>query len=179
MGLKSLARRALNRVSDGIARASALSPAQLKELEVKRERYLSESPNPNDPTSEALTEHLLAACGVEIYDAYLPRLKDLYLPVDPDVEHGSPFNGNHNIRYVQLTRWVVDENESTLEKLANVYEVLASEQCNIALVFNRTLDGTQVYLAVVDNENSEDNVNVNNYLRRISEALRGNFPGSE
>lgn len=38
--------------------------------------------------------------------------------------------------------------ENSIEKLINVYEVLFNEECNIALVFNRTRQRTKVYLAV-------------------------------
>ena len=60
----------------------------------------------------------------------------------------------------------------------NVYEVLSNEDCNIALVFNRTETNTEVYLAVVNTKNDSDNVNVENYRKRLLEAIKGNFPGS-
>jgi len=73
---------------------------------------------------------------------------------------------------------VTDKKENSLEKLVNVYEVLSNERCNIALVFHRTSTNTKVYLAVVNTENANDNVNVENYRRRLFEAIKGNFPGS-
>ena len=61
----------------------------------------------------------------------------------------------------------------------NVYAVLSNEDCNIALVFNRTQKGTKVYLAVVNTANADNNVNTNSYKNRLIEAIRGNFPGAE
>ena len=47
----------------------------------------------------------------------------------------------------------------------------------IALVFNRKKERSHVYLA--DASNSNSNVDVENYKRRLCEAVKGNFPGSE
>lgn len=69
--------------------------------------------------------------------------------------------------------------ENNLEKLVNVYEVLSNEECNIALIFHRGCNKTDVYLAVVNTRNAADNVDVTNYSTRLSDALRGNFPGVE
>lgn len=66
-----------------------------------------------------------------------------------------------------------------MEKLVNVYQVLSNEECNIALVFHRSCEKTDVYLAVVNTNNADDNVDVENYRKRLAEAIRGNFPGSE
>ena len=106
-------------------------------------------------------------------------LKDLYLPVEKDAEYESPFDVLHNIRYIDITKWVTDTKENSLEKLVNVYAVLSNEDCNIALVFNRTRHSTNVYLAVVNTHNDDNNVNADIYKHRIIEAIKGNFPGAE
>ena len=46
-------------------------------------------------------------------------------------------------------------------------------------MFNRTQKGTNVYLAVVNTANADNNVNTNSYKNRLIEAIRGNFPGAE
>ena len=43
-------------------------------------------PNPNDPTAREQTERLMAASSVEILNAYLPQIKDLYLPIKNEAE---------------------------------------------------------------------------------------------
>ena len=60
----------------------------------------------------------------------------------------------------------------------NVYAVLSNEQCNIALIFHRTKTETQVYLAVVNTKNAGDNSDADEYIKRLTDAVRGNFPGS-
>lgn len=73
---------------------------------------------------------------------------------------------------------MTDTKENNLEKLVNVYAVLADEDCNIALVFNRKKAGTDVYLAVVNTNNDTNNVNADIYKSRLIEAIKGNFPGA-
>ena len=67
-------------------------------------------------------------------------ISEVYVPIDSKVEYGGEFNSNFNIRYINITKWVTDKNENSLEKLVNVYEVLSNENCNIALIFNRKME---------------------------------------
>ena len=179
MGIRGIVKRASEKVVNGIAKASSLSPSQLEEIQAERENYLSLAPNPNDPEAVEATARMLGVEAVEVYNAYLPQIHELYVPIDADAEYDGAFDSNHNIRFIHLTRWVSTKDENSLDKLVNVYEVLSNEPCNIALVFHRSMTATDVYLAVTDIRNSSDNVDVNNYMHRITEALRGNFPGSE
>ena len=126
-------------------------------------------------------ESLLWALGTpsgKPKDSYLDQIKELYVPLESTAEYEDEFHPSYNIRYFNITKWVTDKKENSLEKLVNVYEVLSNERCNIALVFHRTSINTRVYLAVVNTENANDNVNVENYRRRLLEAIKGNFPGS-
>ena len=179
MGIRNLVRRIGGRAADAVASLSVLGPGQLKEIQERRESYLSKMADPTDAAAEKLTQTLLAANAVEVYDAYLPQLRELYVPVSRDEEYEGAFDPAHNVRYVNITRWVMDATEDSLEKLVNVYDVLSDEECNMALVFHRTTHDTQVFLAVVNVRNDHDNVNVDNYMDRVTGALRGNFPGSE
>lgn len=175
MGIKNIINKAGAKAADKVAKLSALSPEQLKQVEEQREKYLADQPNISD---EELTNRLLASCGVEIFNSYLEQVKELYVPIENKVEFGTDFQESYNIRYFNITKWVVDKKENSLEKLVNVYEVLSNEDCNIALVFNRTETNTEVFLAVVNTKNDSDNVNVENYRKRLLEAIKGNFPGS-
>lgn len=175
MGIKNIINKAGAKAADKVAKLSSLSPEQLKQVEEQREKYLADQPNISD---EELTNRLLASCGVEIFNLYLEQIKELYVPIENKVEFGTDFQESYNIRYFNITKWVVDKKENSLEKLVNVYEVLSNEDCNIALVFNRTETNTEVFLAVVNTKNDSDNVNVENYRKRLLEAIKGNFPGS-
>ena len=184
MGIKKLVAKVGEKVNEKVANAtdkvSSLSASQLSEIQNRKDNYLSELLN-YDPSSEVSTEltaRLLATLSTEIYNAYLPQIKELYKPIDATVEYGKDFDSNHNIRYVNITKWVIDKKENSLEKLVNVYETLSKEKCNISLIFNRKQNETRVYLAIVDLDNGDDNEDVNRYKRRIIDSLKGNFPGS-
>lgn len=180
MGIKSIAKRAAGKAGNAVAKLSSLSPEQLREVDELRQRYLSEMPSADDATAVELTSRLIAAAGVEIYNAYLPQIAGMYVPVEADAEYeGASFNARYNARFLNVTKWVSDPDENSLEKLVNVYEVLSSEECNIALVFHRSRNKTEVYLAVVDTTNAANNVNAKDFARRLEGALRGNFPGAE
>lgn len=175
MGIKNLINKAGAKAADKVAKLSALSPEQLEAVEKQKEKYLADQPNVSD---EELTNRLLSSCGVEVFNSYLDQIKELYVPLESTNEYEDEFHSSYNIRYFNITKWVTDKKENSLEKLVNVYEVLSNERCNIALVFHRTSTNTKVYLAVVNTENANDNVNVENYKRRLLEAIKGNFPGS-
>jgi len=171
--------KAGQKTADNVAKLSQLSPYQLAQIQNQKDKYMSEKPDPSDPQAVELTARLLAENGVEIFNSYLTQIRQLYLPLDPTAEYGRPFDPNFNIRYFNITKWVTDKEENSLEKLVNVYAVLSNEDCNIALVFNRTTEKTNVYLAVVNTLNRSDNYKIESLAKRIGSAIRGNFPGSE
>ena len=179
MGVKNFVKKIGEKAGDKVAQLSSLSPAQLDNIQKLREEYLLEMPDPKDASAQKITERLMAASAVEIFNAYLPQIKELYLPVENTAEFEKEFDDAHNIRYINITKWVTDKKENNLEKLVNVYAVLSNQDCNIALVFDRKQNTTNVYLAVVNNNNSLSNTDVNNYKDQIIEAIRGNFPGAE
>lgn len=179
MGIKNVVKRVADRAGNRIAKLSTLSSYQLEEVQLQREQYLLDEPDPNDEVALERTERMLAASSIEIFNAYLSQIKELYIPIERVAEYEGSFDTLHNIRYFNITKWVTNKNENNLEKLVNVYAVLADEPCNIALIFNRTKTETNVYLAVVNIKNENNNVNVDIYKKRIMEAIRGNFPGAE
>jgi len=90
------------------------------------------------------------------------------------------FDEDNRIRYFDITKWITDSEENSLDKLVNVYHVLSDEDCNIALIYHRTKDECRVIMGVVnsDEENSDPSV-INKYYSRIIGAIKGNFPGSD
>lgn len=134
MGLKNFVRKVGNKAGDKVAQLSSLSPTQIEDIQLLREEYMLEMPNPNDHTARVETERFMAASSIEIFNSYLSQIKSLYLPIDSDAEFGKEFDAGHNIRYINITKWVTDKKEKNLEKLVNVYAVLSNEDCNIALV---------------------------------------------
>ncbi len=178
MGIKNVIRKVAGKGADTVAKLSALSPEQLEQVQAKREEFLSDFPNMTGAEAEELTNRLLAANAVEIYNAYLPQIEDLYIPVEKETEYGEDFKSSNNIRYINITKWVIDKKENSLEKLVNVYEVLSNDACNISLVFHRKVIKTDVYLAITNIDNDDNNVDIESYRRRLESAIQGNFPGS-
>lgn len=174
MGLLKIASKANDKIGDNIAKSAALSPKQLDEVAQKRDNYLLEMPDPNDAVAQATTEKLLAANSVEVFNAYLSQISTLYAPLEKD-----DFDSDYNVRYFNITKWVTDTKENSLEKLINVYAVLSDEACNIALIFHRNMKLTQVYLAVTNTRNANNNSDVHTFAKRLQEAVKGNFPGTE
>ncbi len=179
MGVKNIVRRVGEKAGDKVAQLSKLSPAQIVDIQAKREEYLLQMPKPNDEVAQSLTERMMAASSIEIFNAFLPQIKELYLPMIEGSEYDESFDADFNIRYFNITKWVTDKKENNLEKLVNVYAVLSNEDCNIALVFNRKQDKTDVYLAIVNLKNSNNRVDADIYRDRLKDAIRGNFPGAE
>lgn len=176
---KDRAKKVAGKAGDKVAKLSSLSPSQLEEIANKRAVYLQYS-TPDDPAEIEVAERLLAASSIKIYNAHLPQISELYLPANKYSEESKKsFNPMYNIRYINITKWVSDKEENSLEKLINVYGVLSDEQVNIALIFNRTTTTTNVYLAVSNAVDKDNNKDVDSYIKRLQEAIKGNFPGAE
>lgn len=81
MGVKNIVKKIGNKASDKVAKLSALSPAQLEEIQLKRENYLLEMPDPTDEVARTTTERMMAASSIEIFNAFLPQIKELCVRV--------------------------------------------------------------------------------------------------
>lgn len=179
MGVKNVVKKIADRAGNRVASLAALSSAQVDEIQSNREAYLFDKPSVDDVNAAEITQRMIAASSIEVFNAYLSQIKDLYTPVENNAEYDRPFDADHNIRYFNITKWVVDNKENGIEKLVNVYATLSNEDCNIALVFNRTKQGTNVYIAVTNLQNADNNVDSELYKNRLIEGIRGNFPGVE
>ncbi len=166
---------AAKKAGDGIATLSVLSPKQLQEIEAKRIAYLSQKPNMSGEEVQSVIRKNMGAIGIEVYQAYLEQLSRAYLPVEIPMEK---FDEENRIRFFDITKWVTDTEEQSLDKLINVYHVLSEEECNIALIYHRTKDKCQVTMGVVNtDEKHSDPAIADKYYSRVIGAIKGNFPG--
>ena len=157
-----------------VAKASSLSSEQLRNIEERRRRFMSEKPD-TDPEG---IKRLLGSYAIEAYEAYLPQISHLYEPLELEIGDDEKTLLNR-IRYFEITKWVSDPSEDSLEKLINVYQVVSRDSCNIALIYDRKRTGCSVYLAVISTD-SEDKPQIVSALEdRIVAAMKGNFPGVE
>lgn len=165
------------RAADKVASASALSPAQVRDVAEKREAYLAQKPDMGSEEIQAQIRKNLGAVAIEVYQAYLEQLRLAYKPVNLSMD---VFDSLCRIRYFDITKWVTDPSEKNLDKLVNVYQVLSEENCNIALIYHRTEYGCRVSLAVINTDaDQSDPAKANTFMARVSEAMTGNFPGVE
>ena len=168
---------AAKKVGDGVSTLSALSPKQLQEVEMKRAAYLSEKPDMNGEETQSIIRKNMGAIGIEVYQAYLKQLETIYSPVDVVMEN---FDEDNRIRFFDITKWVTDAEEQSLDKLVNVYHVLNEEDCNIALIYHRTKNQCQITIGVVNtDERHSDPAIADNYYSRVIGAIKGNFPGAD
>lgn len=176
MGIKKIAKSAAAKVGNSVAAISALSPKQVSDVEKKRRKFLAEKPDLQDEEANKFISARLGAVGIEVYQAYFDQLKTIYKPIQAPTS----FDGRNFIRSFDITKWVLDVKESSLDKLINVYHVLSEEKCNIALIYHRTVEKCCVTLGVVNTDPSRPLPTVaESHCSRLIEALRGNFPGAE
>lgn len=178
MGIENviqIVKKAGNTVGNGIAAISSLSTEQVSKIEKKREEYLKQVPNMDDEQTQEFINKNLNVAGIEVYQTYLEQIKTLYRPM----EYSSKANVKSTICSVDITKCVTDTQENSLDKLVNVYHVLSSEKCNIALIYHRSIDGCKVTLGVVNTKEKAIPTATKEYYKRLTDALHGNFPGTE
>ena len=173
-----LARKAASaakKAGDGIADLSALSPKQLQQVDEKRTAYLRGKPDMSGEETRSIIQKNMGAIGIEVYQAYLEQLEIIYQPVDVSLEN---FDEDNRIRFFDITKWVTDSEEQSLDKLVNVYHVLSEEECNIALIYHRTKNECKVSIGVVNtDERQSEPAIADKYYSRLIGAIKGNFPG--
>lgn len=155
-----------------VAKASNLSSEQLRKIEDRRHRFMCEKPD-TDPEG---IKRLLGSYAIEAYEAYLPQIAHLYTSLEFNIDDDERTLVNR-IRYFEITKWVFNSSENSLEKLINVYQVVSRERCNIALIYDRNSKGCNVYLAIINTDFEEQPQIANALEERIIAAIKGNFPG--
>ena len=80
------------KAADGLAATSALSPKQLEAVEQKRKEYLSQKPDMGSDAVAGIISKNLGAVGIEVYQAYLKQLKNVYRPVNTAIGNFDEFN---------------------------------------------------------------------------------------
>lgn len=128
MGIKSIIKKAGGKAADTVAKLAVLSPEQLRDMQERREEYLTQVPSMDDAAAEELTRRLLAASSIEIYNEYLQHIHDMYIPVKREIEYDGSFNTSHNIRFFNITKWVTDKNDDQITELAKL-------PCGVAAIY--------------------------------------------
>lgn len=158
---------------------------QLESIENSKREYLS-AENEKEMKDQLALERNLQATRCSVFRSYLPHVKDCYEPPKEDSgdkesldEEALSTEANNRVMCFDVTKWVEDPRENSIEKLSSVYQSLCGEQCAVALIYRRTADVCRVTLAVANHAQEGAPTIVQGLSDRLRSALRGNFPGSE
>lgn len=174
MAIKKLAEG----IASGVSVLAQLSLNELNSYEEKRYQYFNELQERDLSAKDALDKagKLIGNVGVEVYQAYLPLLKEIYTPVEYEQKK---FNCSQRIRFFEITKWVNDKEEKSIDKLANIYQSVNREEISIALIFDRKISGCRIYVAVANTGIKGHPSEVKGMVERVMSAFNGNFPGVE
>ena len=71
MGVNNMVKKVGDKAANKVAKLATLSSDQVEEVQLQREEYLLEKPNPSDELAIDTTWRMMAASSVEVYNAYL------------------------------------------------------------------------------------------------------------
>lgn len=157
------------------SKMSSITKDQVKEIEEKREEYYAKLDSIEDiEEADSVARTKMNEYAMDIYRAYLCEMSVKYLPIRSNAE----ISDEDRIRFFDITKWVIDSDEKDIDKLISVYQVLSQQECNIALIYRRNCDECRVTLAVANiSENSSPDI-VDQFIERIQNSIKGNFPGA-
>lgn len=129
-----------------------------------------------DSTPAELNEDINKLIGISmarVFKEYLPTVSETY-QVKKAINDYSP---DESVACFDITKLVIEKDDNVIDKLKNVYHLLAYSNNSIALIINRKHSGCRISLAVgIRNRDSES---VKNLTKNVQDAFNGNFPGSE
>lgn len=98
--IKNKLKSALEGSSNMVSKAAVLSPKDAEILAERRDNYYKELDEKTGAEVLKRVDTYLGEAAVEIHQAYLSRLKDLYVPIDliPD-----EYNSDFRIRSIDIT----------------------------------------------------------------------------
>lgn len=134
---------------------------------------------PNPSPNLAITEQKMQETindkisyyAAEIFKNYLPNISNKY-SVKALKDAPKP---EETVAYFEITKFVISEKDNMIDKLKNVYHLLAYSSRSIALVIRRKHDSCQIGIAVGKGNNSEASIKL---AESVQNAIMGNFPGT-
>lgn len=109
----------------------------------------------------------------EVLKDYLPHVATHFHALSP----AGDLDPSEAVATFDVTKLVLSDDEHSLEKLKNVYHLLADSASSLALIVHRTAAACRLTMAVgIDRNDSEA---VRRLTMSVRDAMLGNFPGSE
>lgn len=139
----------------------------------KKESMPSRPYSSSDDTKEAqrVINNLISCCSASVFKSYLPFISSVY-DVKPIKD---ALSSEETVAFFDITKLVVEEKDRMVEKLKNVYHLLAYSNNSLALIIHRKHDSCQIGLAVGKCQDSEAATKL---AESIQDAIVGNFPGT-
>ena len=130
-------------------------------------------------TSELDTNsiQLLNRCLATVFKEYLPYTSAAYQTRSFSEQYHRNTSPAESVASFDITKFVLEKNDKIIDKLKNIYHLLAYSKNSIALIINRKRHNVRISIAVgIEHDNSEEVINL---TRSVRDAFLGNFPGSE
>lgn len=116
---------------------------------------------------------LYGQCLAEVFKEYAPHVAECY-SVLPCANDSNP---TESVASFEISKLVLEKDDKVIEKLKNVYHLLAYSGNSIAMIINRTHRDCSLFFAV--GTESNDSEMVKNLASDVRDAFLGNFPGSD
>lgn len=141
---------------------------QRKKEITNKQTYVA--PVDSDEVQKVVNE-TIGQCSASVFKNYLPYISRAY-----DVKSlEDSIAPEETVAFFDITKLVIEEKDKMVEKLKNVYHLLAYSDKSLALIIHRKHDGCQIGLAVGKCQDSEAATKM---AESLQDALVGNFPGT-
>ena len=142
-------------------------------FEKREEKSLARpsEPRPLDGPKEA--DKLYGQYLAEVFKEYLPYVSSRYSVLE------CPFDADptESVASFEVSKLVLEKDGKVLEKLKNVYHLLAYSDSSIAVVLKREHRKCSLHVAI--GTSCSDSERAKNLASNVRDAFVGNFPGSE
>lgn len=128
------------------------------------------APVDTDEVQKVINE-MIGRCSASVFKNYLPYISRAY-DVKTLEDQISP---EETVAFFDITKLVIEEKDKMVEKLKNVYHLLAYSDKSLALIIHRKHDGCQIGIAVGKCQDSEAAAKM---AESLQDAIVGNFPGT-
>ena len=120
---------------------------------------------------QRIINDMISQCSASVFKNYLPNISKTY-----DVKIiEDQILPEETVAFFDITKLVIEEKDKIVEKLKNVYHLLAYSDNSLALILHRKHDSCQIALAVGKCQDSEAATKL---AESVQDAIVGNFPGS-
>ena len=153
-----------------------------KYLEVKDKWEVEYTPDELKAEEQEI-QKLVSKCQLRVFKDYLGYISTEY--ECSNITENWIKNPQGKVALFKITKYVTDEKEKNIDRLKNVFHVLANTTDTLALIIHRSASQCELFLATgtlpqYNSEGEEDNSPqfAKESAKRVRDSFLGNFPGS-